>query len=162
MSFVSAGALLLPACNLGEAIPVYERVPLEDDQYRLIDWLTQAILPDGEPLVETPEKATHFVLTMLNDCYAPEDIEKYRLGLQLFNQHIEDTYNTSYKRLDPEQQVLLFTEVSESEILPDNLKYFLSTTKRLTVRHFTTSEYFLTNHLDFEFVPGRFVGCVPV
>lgn len=162
IGLVTAGFSILPACDFTEDPPVYDRVPLEKEQYHLIEWLTQAILPAGEPQIATPEPTTHFVLTMLNDCYAPEDIAKYLEGLTLFDQQIRDEYDTTFKKLIPEQQVLLFTEISKSEILPENLQYFLDTTKRLSVRHFTTSEYFMVNHLDFEFVPGRFKGCVPV
>lgn len=163
LGLISAGFSFLPACNFTEKPPVYDRVPLETEQYHLVEWLTQAILPEAEePRITTPEETPHFVLTMLNDCYAPEDIEKYLTGLQLFDQKIRDQYQTGFKKLEPEQQILLFTEVSESETLPESLKYFLNTTKRLTVQHFTTSEYFMINHLDFEFVPGRFKGCVAV
>ena len=162
LGLISAGFSFLPACNFTEKPPVYSNVPLETEQYHLVEWLTEAILPAGEPEIITPEKTPHFVLTMLNDCYAPQDIEKYLAGLQLFDQKIQDQYSTSFKKLEPEQQILLFTEVAESETLPESLKYFLNTTKRLTVQHFTSSEYFMINHLDFEFVPGHFDGCVPV
>ncbi|PHN07713.1 gluconate 2-dehydrogenase subunit 3 family protein [Flavilitoribacter nigricans] len=162
LGLISAGFSFLPACKFTESPPVYERVPLETEQYHLVEWLTDAILPAGEPEISTPETTPHFVLTMLNDCYAPEDIQKYLTGLQAFATKIEEQYGTDFKKLEPEQQLALFTEVAESETLPEEMKYFLQTTKRLTVQHFTTSEYFLVNHMDFEFVPGHYNGCVPV
>lgn len=162
LGLVYAGLHFLPSCKFTESPPVYERVPLETDQYHLVEWLTQAILPAGEPEISTPEKTPHFVLTMLNDCYAPEDIGQYLTGLQHFEQQIQEEYSTTFKKLDQEQQIKLFTEISDSETLPENLKYFLNTTKQLTVQHFTSSEYFLVNHKDFEFVPGHYNGCVPV
>ncbi len=162
IAIISSSLALMPACNFVDE-PVFENVPLEPDESKLLKWLTEAILPkDGEPQITTPEPTYQFVLSMINDCFDPEDIQKYLTGLKLFYQYIKDEYQMFYSGLNPEQHILLFTEVSKSEMLPESLQYFLNTTKQLTVRHFTTSEYFLKNHLDFEFVPGRYNGCVPL
>jgi len=32
----------------------------------------------------------------------------------------------------------------------------------LTVQHFASSEYFLKNYMEFEFIPGRYSGCLNV
>jgi len=145
-----------------EKLPVYENLALESQQRELIGWLTNAILPKEGLEISTPESTSDFILTMLNDCYAPEDIRQYLAGSKIFMQYVKDEYGVSYNNLNPEQSILLFSELMKSDLLPESLKYFLATTKQLTVRHFTTSEYFMKNHLDFEFAPGRYLGCVPV
>lgn len=164
IALLTSGIALLPACQFEgtRSLPVYENIPLDQNQYALIEWLIEAILPKGEPKVTTPESTPHFVLTMINDCYDPVDIRKYLTGMQLFQQYVQDEYQMAYEQLNPAQNILLFTELSESKIIPKNLSYFINTTKRLTVQHFTTSEYFLKNHLEFEFAPGRYLGCVSV
>lgn len=161
IAIVSAGVVLLPACETG-SVPVYENLALEPQQRDLINWLTNAILPKEGVEISTPESTADFVLTMLNDCYAPEEIREYLVGSKIFIQYVRDEYGGTYKNLNPEQSMLLFSEIMQSDLLPESLQYFLATTKQLTVRHFTTSEYFLKNHLDFEFVPGRYLGCIPV
>ena len=160
IGILSASLALLPACNV-ETWPTYDNIPIDVSQQKLIARLTQAILPQGETAVSLPEPTPHFVLTMINDCYAPEDIQKYMIGLNIFEQYVQDDYQKNFDQLNPEQTVLLFTEISESPLLPKSVKYFLNTTKHLTVQQYTTSEYFMKNHLKFEFVPGRFHGCVP-
>lgn len=159
---ISSGMALLPACSSDEVLarPTYSNLPLDNDQSNFIAYLTRMILPKDGLDINTPEPTSHFVLKMLNDCYAPEDIEKYISGMKLFKQYIQDEYKISFKRLNPQQQILAFTELTESNIFPKNLQYFLNTTKSLTIRHFTSSEFFMKNYLDFEFVPGRYTGCV--
>ena len=161
IALVSTGMALLPACRMN-TLPVYTNFSLEAEQLKLLEWLTNAILPKGDPKVDTPESTVDFLLAMLDNCYDPQDIQKYLIGLKLFVQFVRDEYQTTFRNLNHEQAVLLFSEIMQSEILPESLQYFLDTTKQLTVRHFTSSEYFLTNYMDFEFVPGRYLGCVRV
>ena len=161
LALLSSGMVLMPACKVDLPIgPTYENLLLDADQLKLIEYLTNAILPKGDLEIITPEPTTHFVLRMINDCFEPEDIQRYLTGLKIFTQFVQDKYQTSPDKLNPEQNQLVFAEIMQSELLPESLPYFLNTTKQLTVYHFTTSEYFMKNHLGFEFVPGRYVGCV--
>ena len=165
LTVVSSGIVLLPGCNLppaAVAVPQFDHIPLLPEQWTLLQQLTTAILPLDEVPVETPESAAEFVLRMVNDCAEPEEILEYQVGMKVFSQFVQDKYGLSFDLLNPEQHLLVFAEAIQSEILPDSLGYFLETTKRWAIRHFTTSEYFMKNHLGYEFVPGRFTGCVPV
>ena len=160
LAIFSAGVAFLPACQV-EPIPLYTNLSIGADQWQLMTWLTEAILPKkGEPIIVTPESAAHFVFTMVNDCYAPDEIVEYESGMRLFTQFVSDKYRADYQVLNEEQHVLMLTEIYKSDLLPDSLKFFMDVTKQLTVRHFTTSEYFLKTHLDFEFIPSRFNGCI--
>lgn len=161
IALITSGIALMPACNFENA-PVFENVPLERGQWTLIEQLTGAILPKGELEITTPESTPQYVLTMLNDCYGPEDIQQYLAGIKAFQKHLKEKHGSSFAKLDSEQQMAALEGIGNAESTPEELQYFLSTTKRLTVRHFTTSEYFMTNYLDFEFAPARFNGCVAV
>ena len=161
---LSAGLALLPNCQMEEKFPVYANVPLEKGQRTLMNLLTNAILPREGTEVSTPESTTDFILTMLNDCTAPEDIQKYLLGMKEFQMGMKESYDTTFKELTPEKQLALFTSLGEpeSEIMTDAAKAFFNHTAGMTRRHFTSSEYFMKNRLDFEFAPGRYLGCEPV
>lgn len=162
IAIITTGAAFLPACQI-ESVPAFSNIPLDLDQYQFMKWLTDAILPKGgDPTIETPESTADFVLTMVNDCYPPEEIEEYFSGLRLFKQYILDEYGMEHAQLNPEQQILSFTEVSNTELVPESMKLFLDTTKNLCVRHFTSSAYFLENHAYWKFIPGHFNGCVPL
>lgn len=160
MALISAGIALMPSCDF-ESWPTYSNIPLENNQKRLIKWLTEVILPKGEMEITTPENTPHFVLTMVNDCFEPEDIQKYLEGFTAFEQYLHENTEKSFKRLKPEEQLQIITTLASSST-PENLTYFLNTTKQLTIQHFTTSEYFMKKYLKFEFVPGRYNGCVQV
>lgn len=164
MVAVSAGVALLPACNFfQEPLKVYSNIPLDRTQRGLIHQLSKAVLPtDGIEGFSTPEPTLDFLLTMLNDSYPKEDIEKYLAGVKGFQLFVQENFNTSFEKLQPDQLKELFTNLSSTEEVPDTLKYFFNTTNHLTKRHFTTSEYYLKNYTDWEFAPGRYEGCVEI
>ncbi len=158
LAVLSSSILLLPGCEVGAAPPVYSNIPLEEEDRAFINRIISAILPQGKYPVETPETTPHFVLTMVNDCYTPKEVANYIRGMRLFQQYIKDDYQVAFDELNDDQYVLLFTEITHSPIFPKTMKYFMSTTKSLTVRHYTSSEYFLKSKMDFEFAPARYLG----
>ena len=158
---VTSAIVLLPSCEF-ESGPVYANLPLESSQKKLIEQLSDAVLPKGNLEINTRESTLNFLLTIINDCYSPEDIEKYVLGLGEFQNYIDQSYNRSFKKLNEENKSEVLNYLSKSENRAESMKYFYNTTKRLTVQHFTTSEYFLTTYLDFEYMPYRYHGCVNI
>lgn len=157
----TSAIVLLPSCEF-ESGPVYANLPLESSQKKLIGQLSDAVLPKGDLVISTPESTLDFLLTVINDCYSPEDIEKYVLGLGEFQNYIDQNYNRSFKNLNEETKVEVLSYLSKSEDRAESMKYFYHITKRLTVQHFTTSEYFLTTYLDYEYMPYRYHGCVNI
>jgi len=65
----------------------------------------------------------------------------------------------AFSELPAEKVTELFSDLKTSETIPEELKYFFSTTNQLTQKHFTSSEYYQKKYLDFEFAPGRYEGC---
>ena len=158
MILASAGITLLPACQF-ESGPVYANVPLEKGQRTFIDLLTKAILPTEETAITTPESTTDFILTMLNDCTSPEDIQKYLIGIKEFQQGIQAVYGTTMKEMATDKQLELFMTLGKSEKMTPAAKYFFNITNGLTRRHFTGSEHFMKTVQEFEFLPARYIGC---
>lgn len=161
IAVLSATAAVLPACDFAP-VPILENIPLERKQWRSLEWLANQIIPMEGLEVTTPETRTDFVLRMVNDCYEPEDIEEFVAGLHGFEEYLMGQFETTYKRLDEEQTAQLLTQLQEGEGNPKEIQYFFDTTRGLSRQHFTSSQYFLTTYLDYEFVPGRYLGCVPV
>ncbi len=158
---VSAGFTLLPSCDF-ETFKVYENLPLEKEQYQLIRQLQKTILPKKEIQIKSPETPLDFSLTILNDCFKMEDIQEYLSGLAEFQLFLSEKKEKPFKKLEPTEQLEIITSISEGEDSSDALKFFIDTNKELAVEYFTQSEYFLTTHLEFEFVPGRYIGCASV
>lgn len=160
LALIAGGIAFLPGCSLEETEPVFDRLALVPGDYRLVSEVSSAILPQGESPIETLEPTADFVLTMVNDVFSEKESIRYVRGLGLFKQLIKDEYQKAFSELNAQQHVLLFTEITHSDIYPKTLKFFLSATKQLTIRHFTSSEYFMSEKLDFEFAPGRYKGNV--
>jgi len=160
MIAVSTGAVLLPACNFfQEPLKVYANLPLDQAQRGMIAQLSKFILPtDDLEGFSTPESTLDFLLTMINDSYQKEDIDKYINGITELPTYLKKQYNTTFDKLQPEQ----FEEILTNQTVPESIKYFFNTTDQLTKQHFTTSEYYLKNFTDWEFAPGRYEGCVKI
>ena len=160
----SAGAALLPACNFfQEPLKVYANLPLDRAQRGLIDQLSNTLLPTAKiEGLTTLEPTLDFMLGMLNDCYPKEEVDKYLTGFTAFQTHLKEKYQSSFSKLPAEKATELISELQTSETIPEELKYFFSTTKQLTQKHFTSSEYYQKKYLDFEFAPARYEGCASI
>ncbi len=164
LSVAAVAIPLLPGCNTTE-FKVYEFLPIEKKDYSLIEQLAQLILPKGNLDITTPELTLDFILTNINDCHKPADQEKYLEGLKLFHFHLsggKPDKKIAFHKLDSEEQFAALEFLQKGSSGSESLKHFYHITKSLTQLHFTSSDYFMTNYLDFEFIPARFNGCVPV
>jgi len=155
---------VLPGCE--PALPkIYSKLSMEFKDYKLIERLVELVLPYNPEEIVTPETTTDFVLTHINDCSSPEDQSIFMDGLKEVHFYLsggkQDKKVAFHKKKMEEQEATLKYLVAQ-EYDSSSLKYFFKTILDLTRRHFTTSKYFMTEYLDFEFIPGRFKGCVPV
>ncbi|NND06517.1 MAG: hypothetical protein HKN87_09055 [Saprospiraceae bacterium] len=157
----AAGISLFPACDF-EQVPIYSRIPLAKKQYRTLEQLTQNLLPTEGIPVETPERTVDYLLTVLNDCHTDKDLQKFLTGFSEFEEYVASEVKQKLAKLEPAEVENLLDYLAESPDRSKKLEHFYDTTKQLTVQHFTTSEYFLKNYLDFEFAPARYLGCVDI
>ncbi|MEM9820113.1 MAG: gluconate 2-dehydrogenase subunit 3 family protein [Bacteroidota bacterium] len=176
IALLSAGAVLLPSCQL-EAIPVFDNIPLERPQYAFIDQLANALLPIDPVLVQNPDSRIDFILNMVNDCCLPKQIQKFIEGYQSLMQQLTSKDVRTFQDLTAEQQydwLEALEQINKNEHeqaaaqkLPlekvqSASSFFYEKVKQLSQQHFTSSAYFLSQHLDFEFVPSRFSGCAKI
>lgn len=162
---VSAGAVIFPACQSAEvepAIPVFENLTLDKNQYNLMEALSEYLLPKKDLFVTNPERTGDFILNMMNDCYSVDDGEKFVAGLKQFTHLIQSNFNTDFKEIAPEKKEEIITYIAEMNNSQNPLKFFFDKTLYYTKQHFVGSEYFLTKHLDWKFLPGEYKGCEPV
>jgi len=159
---ISSAAGILPSCQFGPKLPVYENIPLDRKQRKLLEQFTEALLSKDGTEVTTPETTTDFILTIFNDCHSPEDIQKYIAGLTELQAYVKQKYGKRFGSLGADRQGEVFAYLSGDEGPSESMQFFAGTTRRLAIEHFTSSEFFLKNVLDWEFAPGRFVGCAAV
>lgn len=109
----------------------------------VLENLTNAILPLDKSEIEIPDNRVEFIARILEVCYSPDDIKNYKEGLKKMGQSDIDLEGFSN---------------SETEAV----QFAFQTTRALTIEHFTSSEYFQTQQLNYEFIPGSYTGCVAI
>ena len=139
IALTTGSLMLLPYCTSASE-PVYENLPISSKQKKLIGAISNAILPENQTEFATPESRQHFVLLMVNDTFKPEKIQDFLNGLEAYE-------NESGNSI-------------QLESANEEVNKFIQSIKQLSIQHFTTSMNFMQNYLQFEFIPGRFNGCV--
>ena len=115
------------------------------------------------PVTDTPgAKALNvhqFVQKMVTDCFDRPAQELFVKGLGLMDELSKKSFGKSFGEGDVTQRTALLTQMSQSADVAQ--KDFYSMVKNLTIRGYMNSEYVMTNLMHFEFIPGRYHGCVP-
>ena len=160
IAWVSGGIAMLPYyCSSQPEITAYSNLPIAISERNLINLLSNLILPEDPERFPTIESRLDFVLTRVNDGFDSQEISDYLFGMTEFRKHVTVTYGTSFEDLVEVDQLACIGKTSDCS---DEKSFFVSTIKRHSLRHFTTSENYMKNYLNFEFMPGRYNGCVSV
>ena len=143
--------------------------PQEDD---LLIALVDTILPATDIPGAKDLEVHLFVQKMITDCYEPEVQESLKKGLKMVEEMAQQSYGTPFGTCNTMQkeEILmklenpLNTEISPETQSAENVQQqeyeFYDLVKKLTIRGFMTSEYVMTNHTDYNMMPGHFHGCV--
>jgi hypothetical protein len=136
-----------------------EKSKIDHKDKELINSISKAILPLKSESFKTPESRIEFILNQVEGGLTGKEIEKYKSGLLNLKNQITtsnpagfDSFNFKIKN-----QILLNALDSENDI-----GFFMRKTRQWSLRHFMTSEEFMTKYLKYEFIPGRHLGCVPI
>ena len=160
IAWVSGGIAMLPYyCSTQSEITVYNNLPIAISDRNLINLLSNLILPEDTENFPTMESRLDFVLTQVNDGFDSQEVSDYLFGMTAFRKHVMATYGISFEDLVELDQLACIGKTIDCS---DEKSFFVSTIKRHSLRHFTTSENYMKNYLNFEFMPGRYNGCVSV
>ena len=105
------------------------------------------------------ETRVEFIVNQFEGALTENEIKKFQSGLLILRKQIADSYSKEFDALDSDTQMSIVSNSLEQE---DDLGYFMSKTRQWSLRHFMTSEHFMTAYLKYEFIPNRHLGCVPV
>jgi Gluconate 2-dehydrogenase subunit 3 len=160
---ISAGSTLLPSCFRNDKIlfPL-KNISLTGSQQDMIGVLTEAIIPATKNFIGANDlKAHEFVMMMVDDCYKPEDQQKFTNGLKAFDKLSHDKHGQLFTSYTPEQKKDLLTAIEAKNSIPEDALQFYQTVKRHTVQAFTSSKEYMTDVRHYKIVPGgHFKGCV--
>jgi hypothetical protein len=122
--------------------------------------LTETIIPKTDTPGAKALNVHQFIQKVVADCYDKTAQEKFQKGLDTADDLAKKSFGKSLSEGDPTQQAAVFAQISQSS--DSDLKNFYSMVKGLTIKGYLNSEYVMTNLTHFEFMPGRYHGCVPV
>lgn len=163
LALLSAGAALLPSCfheHTGKGTPL-RNFSVNGDQEQLLEALTATLIPTTDTPGAKDLSAHLFVLKMLDDCSSAEDRAKFLRGMHAFDSAAKTASGRSFVDSETAQRESLLTAIEAGKIPEADLNFFYSTTKKLTILAYSSSQYFLTKVQVYELVPGRWHGCVP-
>jgi hypothetical protein len=161
---ISAGATLIPSClqeNSKSGI-LLKNFQVGTRQERLLAELAETLIPATTTPGAKDISAHLFILKMLDDCYSKNDQQKFMRGLQQLDDAAQASMGNSFVGSTATGRASLLTRIEGKKEDGNDLNFFYTTMKKLTILAYTTSRFFLTKIQVYELVPARFHGCVPV
>lgn len=135
------------------------------DQNELLANLVETIIPATDTTTADGPGAkalnVHlFIQKMVADCFDKPAQETFTKGLSLTDELARKSFGKFFSEGDAVQRMALLNQLSQST--DSAQKDFYAMVKNLTIRGYMNSEHVMTNLMHFEFIPGRYHGCVPV
>lgn len=150
-----SGLGLISQCTLTPSYPPI----LEEKDQNLLGLLTEALVPSKSTAFPTPETRMEFILNQIDGALTTEELDFYKEGLAIFKGLVEQTFSAPYENLDFDTQNYTIQRALGH---PGELGYFMKKNQQWSLRHFMTSERYMTEFFNYEFIPNRHLGCVPV
>jgi hypothetical protein len=162
--FVSAGIVLVQACNeeKNKASIILKNMEIDANQEGMLGELTETIIPKTNTPGAKDISAHLFVLKMVDDCFKNDDRQSFVNGLVAFENRAKAKFGTSFSSLKSSDREQFLTEMESKKDSDEVDVKFYKTTKQLTIRAYTTSQFYLTNVQVYKLIPGPYSGCVPV
>ncbi len=101
-----------------------------------------------------------FIQKMVADCYDEKTQLLLKTGLAETDDLARKTFGKPFGAGDTPQRISVLTQLNTET--NGAMRDFYALVKNLTIRGYMNSEYVMTNLTHFEFIPGRYHGCVPV
>jgi hypothetical protein len=164
LALLSAGAVLVPACSGVHPKPdlVLKNFKVDDGQQRLLEELTATLIPTTSTPGARDVSAHLFLLKMLDDCSSRTDQAKFFKGMRLFDDAARASAGKFFAAATGPQRESLLLAIENKKMPEEDLNFFYSTAKKLTILAYSSSQFFLTKVQVYELVPARWHGCVPV
>jgi hypothetical protein len=160
LAVLSASAALLPSCMGNHSKPdlVLNNFTVNGAGQRTLDALTATLIPTTDTPGARETGASLFILKMLDDCSSKTDQDNFFKGLQQLDDASRKMTGGTFVEASGAQREAILTAIKPKE----ELNFFYSTARKLTILSYSSSQYFLTKVQVYELVPGRWHGCVPV
>lgn len=160
----SAGMLIVPSCmeDRTKASFLLKNYEISGEQEKLLAELAETIIPKTSSPGAKDVYAHQFAMKMMDDCASKDDQQKFVRGLEAFEKFAEKKTGSSFIKATVQQRQGILEELEKMKGEESEEAGFYRKMKGLTVRAYTSSQFYLTQVQVYELVPGRWHGCVPV
>jgi hypothetical protein len=161
---IYSAATLVPSCIHDEkkSSLALKNLQVSEEEESTLESLTETIIPQTDSPGAKALQSHLFILMMVDECRTAKERETFTKGLDQFITFAKEKMGTDFIKATPPQKTDFLKEIEKKNNIPEDLLSFYSTTKRLTIQSFTSSEYFLTKVQVYDMVPGRWHGCFPL
>ena|SRR6218665_1135235 len=132
---------------------------LSTSQEALLAEIVETIIPKTDTPGAKELNVDKFVTLMVADCYDAKAQDTFTKGLLAVDEIAKQDYSKAFVEVEPAQKLAVLNKMAKSANATE--KGFIGLVKNITIQGYLNSEYVMTNLRVFEFIPGRYHGCVP-
>jgi Gluconate 2-dehydrogenase subunit 3 len=160
----SAGMLIVPSCldDRSKASFLLKNYELTGGQEKMLAELAETIIPKTNTPGAKDVYAHQFVMKMMDDCASKEEQQTFVKGLDAFDSFAKKISGTSFLDTSTSKRANVLKAIEGLKPEESDAAAFYKKMKSLTIRAYSSSQYYLTQVQVYELVPGRWSGCVPV
>lgn len=160
---ISAGAVFMPSCLSHEKPSVVlKNFQLTSAENNLLAQLADTLIPKTGFIGASDLKTHEFVLTMVDDCYSPEEQQKFVSGLKTFDELAARRLNKPFTKSTADEKLQWLVAVESGKDMPEDLLAFYNTSRKHIIQGFTSSKPFLIDIRNYKIIPGNQYRCVPL
>ena len=162
IALASTATIFMTGCadkNVAEFL-VDGQLNLNQKHKEYLGKISETILPLNG-LSDKISDPVDFILRMLNDCTATEDLSKFVTGFEKYKMLMQEN-SMKISSAEPTEVTSLITAALDNEAPEEDLIHFISKTKDLSIWNLKTSEYYKTNVEDYKMIPDAYQACVEV
>ncbi|MEM9159112.1 MAG: gluconate 2-dehydrogenase subunit 3 family protein [Verrucomicrobiota bacterium] len=135
-------------------------VNLSAKEFELVSAFSERILPRTDTPGAVDVGVPEFADAMFGGFLSESEEETFRKGLASVDAISQETYRKAFVDLGASEQDAVIQEIAKSN--GQDLKSFYRKARELTIVGYFTSEEVMRNVLNYDFIPGRYDGCVPI
>lgn len=124
-----------------------------ENRQAILEAAVDAIIPETKTPGAKSLGVDRYVAKVVQDCLDAEKQALFSNSLVALDKAAKKQFSKAFKLLSASERIAVLKAYPEED-------GFTGMLKGLTVRGYNTSEYVMTNIQQFEFIPGRYIGCV--
>lgn len=154
----SAGTVFLTGFAPSDTVTVNQgSLTISKKNKKYLAQISETILPING-VSEKIGSPGDFIVEMLNHSYDLKEIKQFAAGFEQYKALMKAS-RLKIKSSESEDVLPIIKSTLEATELQDDLIFFINTTKNLSVWNLTSSEYYMTDRLEYKLIPGKHDGC---